>query len=68
MTRVCTRYVKRLFYVIVLLVAIDIIMHIFDPNLSCLLSAIRVRHRHVPKLSGNGWEDTIGKMDTSEME
>jgi hypothetical protein len=24
--------------------------------------------RHVPKLSGNGREDTIGKVNTSEME
>jgi hypothetical protein len=43
-TRVCTRYVKHLVYVIVLLVAIHKIMHIFDPNLSCPLSAIHVQH------------------------
>jgi hypothetical protein len=31
-------------------------------------SLLHCRGRHVPKLSGNGREDTIGKVNTSEME
>jgi hypothetical protein len=45
-TRVCTRYVTNLVYVLVLLIATDKIMNIFDPNLSCPLSTIRVQHHH----------------------
>jgi hypothetical protein len=43
-TRVSTRCVKHLVYVLVLLVAIDKLMHIFDPHLSYPLSTIRVQH------------------------